>query len=196
MREPTPEAAVALPPCVKNISQYDVGAGGMLSPKSPATVPGGPLPGEVAVSPDGLSAYVSNVAWASVSQFDIGAGGALSPKSPAMVPAGDDPFGVAVSPDGRSAYVANFGRPFGPPFTGGSVSQYDVGTGGGLLPKSPATVGAGDGSLDVAVNAPVRVSTTKEQCKHGGWREFPQFKNQGDCVAFVATQGENPPNSP
>ena len=27
--------------------------------------------------------------------------------------------------------------------------------------------------------------TTKEQCKSGGWRAFPQFRNQGECVAFV-----------
>jgi hypothetical protein len=33
---------------------------------------------------------------------------------------------------------------------------------------------------------------TKEECKNGGWREFGTFKNQGDCVAFVATHGRNP----
>jgi hypothetical protein len=33
------------------------------------------------------------------------------------------------------------------------------------------------------------VPTSKDQCKNGGWRNFPQFKNQGDCVSFVA---ENP----
>ena len=27
--------------------------------------------------------------------------------------------------------------------------------------------------------------TSKDQCKNGGWRNFPQFKNQGDCVSFV-----------
>jgi hypothetical protein len=27
--------------------------------------------------------------------------------------------------------------------------------------------------------------TTKEQCKNDGWRNFPQFKNQGQCIAFV-----------
>jgi hypothetical protein len=27
--------------------------------------------------------------------------------------------------------------------------------------------------------------TTKAQCKHGGWKDFPQFKNQGQCVRFV-----------
>ena len=101
-----------------------------------------------------------------------------------------------MSPEGRSVYVANFGRPFGFPVTAGSVSQYDVGSGGGLSPKTPATVPAGDGSLDVAVAAPVRLPTTKDQCKRGGWRQFPQFRNQGDCVAFVATRGRNPPGVP
>jgi hypothetical protein len=27
--------------------------------------------------------------------------------------------------------------------------------------------------------------TSKEQCKNGGWQEFQQFKNQGQCIAFV-----------
>lgn len=36
--------------------------------------------------------------------------------------------------------------------------------------------------------------TTKNQCKHGGWKAFPQFKNQGDCVSFLATGGKNPPS--
>jgi hypothetical protein len=36
--------------------------------------------------------------------------------------------------------------------------------------------------------------TSKEQCKHGGWKNYPQFKNQGDCVAFVATAGKNEPS--
>ena len=29
--------------------------------------------------------------------------------------------------------------------------------------------------------------TSKDQCKDGGWRNFPKFKNQGDCVSFVET---------
>jgi hypothetical protein len=38
--------------------------------------------------------------------------------------------------------------------------------------------------------------TSKDQCKNGGWMSFssPAFKNQGDCVSFVATGGKNPPN--
>jgi hypothetical protein len=36
----------------------------------------------------------------------------------------------------------------------------------------------------------------KDQCKHGGWRSFGVFKNQGDCVSFVATGAKNPPAAP
>jgi len=35
--------------------------------------------------------------------------------------------------------------------------------------------------------------SSKDQCKNGGWRTFGVFKNQGDCVSFVATAGTNPP---
>ena len=27
--------------------------------------------------------------------------------------------------------------------------------------------------------------TDKDQCKNGGWRNYPGFKNQGQCIAFV-----------
>jgi hypothetical protein len=38
--------------------------------------------------------------------------------------------------------------------------------------------------------------TSKEQCKKGGWKNFTNagFKNQGDCVSYVATGGKNPPS--
>jgi hypothetical protein len=34
-----------------------------------------------------------------------------------------------------------------------------------------------------------------EECKKGGFENFPNlaFKNQGDCVSYVATGGSNPP---
>ena len=110
------------------VSQFDVGAGGALSPKSPPTVAAGTFPSGVAVSPDGGSVYVTNGGSDSVSQYDVDAGGALSPKNPATVATGDGPFGVAVSPDGGSVYVTNI--------LSDSVSQYDVGA-GGLLSPSP-----------------------------------------------------------
>ena len=35
--------------------------------------------------------------------------------------------------------------------------------------------------------------TTKDQCKNDGWKQYGVFKNQGDCVSYVATHGNNPP---
>ena len=35
--------------------------------------------------------------------------------------------------------------------------------------------------------------TSKAQCRDGGWQSFG-FKNQGDCVSFVASGGKNPPS--
>jgi hypothetical protein len=46
----------------------------------------------------------------------------------------------------------------------------------------------------VVIDAPP-VPTSKEQCKNGGWRDFGVFKNEGDCVSFVATGGTNPPGN-
>jgi hypothetical protein len=38
------------------------------------------------------------------------------------------------------------------------------------------------------------VTPSQDQCRNGGWRDFGQFKNQGDCMSFVATGGKNPPS--
>jgi hypothetical protein len=35
--------------------------------------------------------------------------------------------------------------------------------------------------------------TTKDQCKKGNWQTYGVFKNQGDCVSYVATGGRNGP---
>jgi hypothetical protein len=50
------------------------------------------------------------------------------------------------------------------------------------------------GDIAVADNAPI-LPTSREQCQNGGWRSYGVFKNQGDCVSFVATGGKNPPPS-
>lgn len=44
-----------------------------------------------------------------------------------------------------------------------------------------------------ATAATIPVPTTKDQCKNDGWKNFnnPSFKNQGDCVSFVATNSKN-----
>ena len=40
---------------------------------------------------------------------------------------------------------------------------------------------------DIVVTDAQPFPTTKDQCKNGGWRNYVVFKNQGDCVSFVAT---------
>jgi hypothetical protein len=47
---------------------------------------------------------------------------------------------------------------------------------------------------NVAIKSVRLLPTSKDQCKNGGWRDFGgTFKNQGDCVSFVATHGRNQP---
>jgi hypothetical protein len=38
---------------------------------------------------------------------------------------------------------------------------------------------------DVVVTDAQPFPASKDQCKNAGWRNFPQFKNQGQCIAFV-----------
>lgn len=45
--------------------------------------------------------------------------------------------------------------------------------------------------------APPTTPTSAAQCKNGGWQNYTdangtRFKNQGDCVSYVATGGRNP----
>jgi hypothetical protein len=88
----------------------------------------------VAVSPDGASVYVANVAGDTVSQYDVGEGGALSPKFTPTVPA-SQPQGVAISPNGKSVYVTNADT--------ATVSRYNVSADGSLSAKNLPTVAAG-----------------------------------------------------
>ena len=44
---------------------------------------------------------------------------------------------------------------------------------------------------------PPTVPTSTDDCKKDGWRNYgDMFKNQGDCVSFVVTDGENAPDGP
>ena len=124
------------------VAQFDVGAGGRLSPKSPAevTTGTGTEPEGIAVSPDGTSVYVGDFDTGTISQFDVGADGALSPKSPATVSSGQNTPTLWMTPDGKSVYAGNYDGG-----SGTTVSQFDVGAGGRLSAKSSPTVSAGDG---------------------------------------------------
>ena len=69
----------------------------------------------------------------------------------------------------------------------------------------PTTAGAAQTTLagvsdprfpDAFVVKIAPLPTSRDQCKNGGWRIFGVFKNQGDCVSFVASKGKNPPSGP
>ena len=70
----------------------------------------GDTPRGVAVSPDGMSAYVTNQDSDSISQYDVLPGGRLTPKSPPTVAAGDGPQQLAVRLNGTNVYVTNYTR--------------------------------------------------------------------------------------
>src|SRR5436190_5846453 len=130
-----------------NVSQYAIGAGGELSPLSPATVGAGIGPSAVAITPDRRTVYVTNAFSDTVSQYDVDPqSGALSPKVLATVTAGMYPDGVAVTPDGNYAYVSNGGS--------GTVSQDTIDRQTGTLsPNTPPSIAAGMTPFGVAVPA-------------------------------------------
>jgi hypothetical protein len=67
-------------------------------------------------------------------------------------------------------------------------------TGGGFCgeivprPFSPPSNG-----FDLQLKYTGDVTLDKNTCKDQGWRAFGVFKNQGDCVSFFATAGNNQP---
>jgi hypothetical protein len=51
------------------------------------------------------------------------------------------------------------------------------------------------GTVAMQITANASMPTNKDQCKKDGWQDFGStFKNQGDCVSFVATKGKNQPS--
>ena len=51
-----------------------------------------------------------------------------------------------------------------------------------------------DFDVNESANFVPALPTSKDQCKNGGWQSFGTlFKNQGDCVSFVASGGKNQP---
>ena len=67
-------------------------------------------------------------------------------------------------------------------------------TGANSRPAKPPVVNASTTPPTESIRKPLAgLPTAKDHCKHGGWQSFGVFKNQGDCVSFVATKGKNPP---
>jgi DNA-binding beta-propeller fold protein YncE len=123
------------------ISQFATLGSGALVLLAPGNVPSGEFPYDVAVSPQGTSAYavdnLSDTAGA-VSQYTLSpATGKLTPKSPKTVATAGVPSGIiAVSPDGKNAYVPS----------GKAISRYRISPATGKLTPMPPRTVAGAGS--------------------------------------------------
>jgi 6-phosphogluconolactonase (cycloisomerase 2 family)/uncharacterized protein YjdB len=132
-----------------SISQYTIGANGLLTPMSPATVSTGTQPWSITIDAAGRNAYVpnrNNGNVGTVSHYTIDATtGALTlavPVAPATNPvaAGTGPSSLAIDPSGGFAYVTNRYPVDATPHT---ISQYSIAANGDLTPLTPpATAGA------------------------------------------------------
>ena len=93
---------------VISVRRAESGAGGALLGTLGAGSAGGAI--EVAVSPDGRSAFVSLEDNASIAVYNLGralSDGFRGPDLVGMIPAGIAPVGMAVSPDGRWLYATS-----------------------------------------------------------------------------------------
>jgi DNA-binding beta-propeller fold protein YncE len=93
------------------ISQFASLGSGALRPLTPRNEATGEFPHDVAVSPQGTSAYavdnLSNTAGA-VSQYTLNpATGKLTPMPPRTVAGAGSPIGIKVAPDGRYLYITS-----------------------------------------------------------------------------------------
>jgi hypothetical protein len=82
---------------------------------------------------------------------------------------------------------------------GASITFTETTDASGRLTGFRVDTVAGNVTLNgMALTAPIDLigpPTNADQCKENGWRTFnfpSTFKNQGDCVSYVQTQGRNP----
>ncbi len=84
------------------ISQFTIGAGGVLVPMTPATVAAGNGVSSVSIDPTGSYLYATNrnpsntTTGSTVSQYLIGSNGALTPMTAPTAPAGINPTAIAI----------------------------------------------------------------------------------------------------
>ena len=68
----------------------------------------------------------------------------------------------------------------------GSFDSSTVGFVGNFEPVTfTATIIWAGGTLTESLFVDCSQPASKQECKNGGWQHFPQFKNQGQCIAFV-----------
>jgi hypothetical protein len=115
------------------------------------------------------------------------------------LPGGEPTYGVTVTvtgpPDtsfeGRLSFAG--GVTYGPAiFSTGPTGVFEISLGESEPVASVTAAIRYDGieqveTLERPCQAPP-APTTAEDCKNGGWRNYPGFKNQGQCVAFAVKQ--------
>jgi hypothetical protein len=109
--------------------------------------------------------------------------------------AGNDTSGTGTIPDGTLiAFATDYGV----------LSANAAGTSGGKTPVTITSSAPGTSNVTATLDNQTVWTTvtftkpplpaTADQCKKGGWQSYGGiFKNQGDCVSFVATHGKNAP---
>jgi len=140
---------------LSTISMYTINSTtGALTPTTPATVPTGWFPQEIAIDPLGRFVYTANTDDSSVSMFTINqTTGVLTPTTPAsvstMIPGEtlSDPCFLTVDPTGRFLYVTALDS------IDSTVDMFTIDqTTGVLTPTSPATVYTGISPFQVVVD--------------------------------------------
>ena len=133
------------------------------------------------------------VKWISANQPLPAASGAQTLFLGTLVPiaAGDE---LAVYQAGTGVVPFDY-NPAAPPDFWAANNSGEPTTGQDVMISSTSTID-GQPGRNYSMNATSVAPTTKDQCKQGGWQAYTDsngtpFKNQGDCVSFVATGGRN-----
>ena len=119
------------------------------------------------------------------------------PPSLGCIPTSDNPFQTGLVGDQAPGVVLLLVGPPYPTVVGvtnpGPIATFPAGIAPGtyavVLFKIP-DLNIVLGSIQIA-NCTPPTPTSKEQCKNGGWRTFPDSKNGGQCIKFVQ-HGPNP----
>lgn len=100
---------------------------------------------------------------------------------------GSGQLGTACAAGGPKTFT--YSMTIGPSTTAGSFVFGNTATVIGL--HTATTFDTSTWNVAVTVQRPL--PTSVDECKKGGWQAFGIFKNQGDCVSYVATGGKNTP---
>ena len=165
-----PEYAYASNQSDNTLSEYAIGAGGVLSLIGTQTT--GVEPNAIAVAPSGRYLYVANWTDNTLSEFALKSDGTLS--AIGTIATGVNPASIIVDPTSSYVYVANLGS--------NSVSQYSIGSAGTLT--SLGTIAAGSGPACIAIDPAGRHVYTANQ----GSNDVSEFAiGSGGALSPVGT---------